>query len=138
MNLNDLDEIHKENIIGSTINLIQALSEGFGPEVGMDLYDNISNHLGTGTKEAVFMTMLSGRSAGTIMIRGIPEQKRLSISRIDVIKCIRNYTGFGLKEAKDVMDELFYGADKILKIDWQKRNDFARDIRKIGVECIRN
>lgn len=131
--MSELSNDQQENIIGSAITMIQALSEAFGPEHGIKVWETMSEILGPGVKETVFMAMLSGRSSGLITIKAIPVDRRDTLSKISVIKCIRNYTGMGLKEAKDVSDELWIGADKILDVKWQDRPKFANDLRNIGV-----
>ena len=132
MNVCDLPENQKDGIISAGINLIHAISEAIGPEEGMKAWDIISEQLGNGVKETIFMSMLTGRTAGTVVLIGDVNYSNVA-GRIDLIKCIRNYTGLGLKEAKDITDVLYSGQSKTIKMDWKNRNEFVLDLRRLGI-----
>ena len=59
----------------------------------------------------------------------------INSNAVAVIKCIRNYTGMGLKEAKDIWD-----ASKLqltdIRVEPDRQRDFARELRNLGCNVV--
>lgn len=133
MNIDDLHEDQKERIISSGIELMSAITDSFGPEEGMKIWEDLSNQFGNEIKHLIFMAMLTGRTSGVVTINGDVDIRN-RVPYVEMIKIIRNYTGFGLKEAKDVCDMVSSGSSKTIKlIQNKKRADCMKDLRNIGV-----
>ena len=99
-----IPESHKITIISNGIHFIRSITEAYGPEQGMQLWDQIASVLDPDVKGEIFFTMLTGTNLNKIELKGVSQ----SANAVACIKEIRNWTGFGLKEAKDVFDRLRY------------------------------
>jgi hypothetical protein len=66
----------------------------------MELWDTISSTLDPDVKGQIFFTMLTGEYGNKITIRSIPAHA----GKVAIIKAVRELTGLGLKEAKDLVD----------------------------------
>lgn len=91
---------HKDEIIASGISFMRSITEAYGAETGMELWDTISSTLDPDVKGQIFFTMLTGEYGKRITIRAV----RPDTGKVALIKEIRNLTGLGLKEAKDLSD----------------------------------
>ena len=69
------------------------------------MFNDLTSKVGDDFQQEVFMLLLSGKAdhGGTISIKG-DSSYGSTVSRIDFIKIIREATGWGLKEAKDLVD----------------------------------
>lgn len=95
---NTLDEV-----ITDGINFLQSLTKHYGNEKGMEIWESIGDAVGREVKGKIFFAMING-SHNTRMkfTADLAEQQGNAVS---VIKTIRQYTGLGLREAKDIWDE---------------------------------
>ena len=128
-----LSEDAKHEIVADSVNLMRTITQHFGPEHGMELWESIANTLGADVKGAVFFSMLTGEHYGDItLVMGSCQMY------VEAIKTVRMYTGLGLKEAKDLCD-----ASKVAPVrialpangQWsgrEKRGQFVADLRKLG------
>ena len=94
---------HKDEIISSGIAFMRSITLAFGADTGMELWDTIARTLDPDVKGAIFFSMLTGESGNRITIR---DYERNGNNKIAIIKAIRGCTGLGLKEAKDLTDDL--------------------------------
>ena len=90
---------HKETIISAGIEFMRSITECYGNEKGMKLWDDIASTLGNEIKGEIFFAMISGEYTTKLKVSGTVND------RIASIKAIRAYTGLGLKEAKDLWDK---------------------------------
>lgn len=97
---------HKEEVIQSGISFLRSITLAFGSETGMELWDTISTTLDPDVKGAIFFAMLTGESGSRITVR---DYERNNTNKVSIIKAIREVTGLGLKEAKDMSDILMIG-----------------------------
>jgi len=97
---------HKEEVIQSGISFLRSITLAFGSETGMELWDTISTTLDPDVKGAIFFAMLTGESGSRITVR---DYERNNTNKVSIIKAIREVTGLGLKEAKDMSDILMVG-----------------------------
>jgi len=75
---------------------IKALSEVYGADHGMALWDYVRKGLGNQIASDIFLGMLVGTPELTVHTIGM--------HKIEAIKEVRAFTGMGLKEAKDFLD----------------------------------
>ena len=135
---------HKEEVIHTGIAFMRSITLAFGADAGMELWDTISSTLDPDVKGAIFFSMLTGESGNRITIR---DYERTGNNKVPIIKAIRNCTGLGLKEAKDLSDILMgsgyvngtysgcSGPSKPITIDIGKdrhRNTCVKELREAG------
>lgn len=119
---------HKEDIIQSGINFMRVITEAYGTDEGMKLWDTIANTLDPDVKGQIFFAMLTGDYNGIIKVSSFQQGS----DRIKRIKTIRIVTGLGLKEGKDLSDMLDSGKTITLNIDPKKRNECLSELRNAG------
>lgn len=121
---------HKEPIISAGLEFMRSITECYGTEKGMKLWDSIADTLGNGVKGEIFFAMVTGEYTSKLRVGGVVAD------RIASIKTIRTYTGLGLKEAKDLSDEMQSGKTVLLKLqEPTMRNHAIRELRAVGHIC---
>jgi hypothetical protein len=134
MNLEDITDLDRDRIVSAGIELMAAITEVFGPDQGYKIWDDLSTQFGDGIKHAIFLSMLTGNASGFVTISG-GLNLRGHGNFIEVIKCIRSHAGIGLKEAKDICDEVNTGTSKRVNVAFDKRGAFIDDLRELGVRA---
>ena len=121
---------HKEEVIQSGINFMRSITEAFGSDEGMKLWDTIASTLDPDVKGQIFFAMLTGEYNNIITITG----HNPGADRIRMIKTIRSVhkRGLGLKEAKDMSDIISLGKPVKLEIDPSARAMVLSELRKAG------
>ena len=100
-----IPEDFREDIIQNGINFMRCITEAYGSDEGMKLWDAIADTLDPDIKGQILFAMLTGRYHGQIRItRGDFISGTANI--IDKIKAVRAASGMGLKDAKDAIDNL--------------------------------
>ena len=127
-----MPEEHKAELVDTGMAFMRSITDCYGTEPGLLLWDRICEILDPDIKGEIFLAMLTGEyTPGRIRISGITPE------RVSVIKCIREVTGLGLKESKDLSDEMQWG--KVVTIALQKglsRNYAAEKFRALGIRVI--
>lgn len=121
---------HKEDIIQSGINFMRSITEAYGTDEGMKLWDTIASTLDPDVKGQIFFAMLTGEYNNIITITG----HNNGADRVRMIKTIRNVDkrGVGLKEAKDMSDLISAGKPIKLEIDPSARAMALSELRRAG------
>ena len=117
---------NKVDIIQTGMSFMRAITEAYGTDEGMKLWDTIANTLDPDIKGQIFFAMLKGEYTNIITITGYSP----SANKITLIKAMRNVAGYGLKKAKDYCDLLSIG--KTLRIEVNP------ELRTIGLHELRN
>jgi hypothetical protein len=124
----------KERIIQDGILFISSITEAYGPEIGIKLWEQIASVLDPSVKGEIFFAMISGHYQGRIRLHIEDLTYDIPLSKIEIIKTIRSYTGLGLKEAKDIIDNLLMGKSQdIVLLQEKDRYTAIRDFKKLGV-----
>lgn len=121
---------YKQDIIQSGINFIRSITEAYGSDEGIKLWENIASVLDPDVKGQIFIAMLTGEYNSVVSISGyVPNS-----NRITMIKAIRNVDSrrLGLKEAKDMTDELYKGTAIKLEVNPKKRALILLELRDAG------
>lgn len=115
-------------VIYDGVRFLESLTRHYGPEKGMELWEAFGSIMGKEVKGKVFFAMLTGQTSGRIKVEANAAQNSNAVA---VIKCIRTYTGNGLKEAKDLWD---LSKQKVVTIEVSpdKAREFAKDLRALG------
>lgn len=120
---------HKEQIIQSGIGFMRSITDAYGTDEGMKLWDTIASALDPDIKGQIFFAMLTGEYNNIITVAS----RSVHSNKISVIKAIRAVTGLGLKEAKDLSDELDSGKSIRLMCDPKHRHSSIKLLREAGV-----
>jgi ribosomal protein L7/L12 len=135
MTFDDLPHDASDRIVFGGIELMSAITDAFGAEEGLEVWNKMAEHIGQEFHQRVFMAMLSGQTS--CHVRVIGKNVYEAGLFIDLIKTIRKYTGLGLKEAKDIADGINNGATETIKImKSTDRRHFIEEIKKSGASAI--
>ncbi len=97
-------ESQKVAIVSDSIKLMRTITEIYGQEKGMQLWEQIADTIDPGLKGDIFVAMLLGDYDSVVRVTGI----KPGSNKVSLIKAMRVHDkrGFGLKEAKDIADAL--------------------------------
>lgn len=118
----------KQDIIQSGINFMRSITEAYGTDEGMKLWDGIASVLDPDVKGQIFFAMLTGEFNGIITISSFQPGS----NRIALIKAIRAVSGLGLKEAKDLSDDLSSGKSIKINCNPKQRAAALSELRSVG------
>lgn len=124
-----IPEEHETHIIQASLSFISAVTEAYGADEGMKLWENINHNLDPDIKGKVFFAMLTGEYRNTIKLTGTYDSRDL----VRAIKCVRTYTGLGLKEAKDLVVRLDQGIAQTIEVDPKVRHEAIVELRNSGL-----
>lgn len=97
-----MNEETLEKVVFDGIRFLESLIDHYGADKGMEVWEAMGDAVGNEVKGRIFFAMVSNNFTTRVKFRaGDAEAAGNSVS---VIKTIRAYTGYGLKEAKDVWD----------------------------------
>jgi hypothetical protein len=99
-----LPEEHNTAIISNGLHFIRAITDCYGAEKGMELWEQITRVLDPEVKGQIFFAMLTGAYNDQIKLKGLTVGGQNNA--VACIKEIRQWSGLGLKDAKDTYDRL--------------------------------
>lgn len=123
-----ISEDQRNNIISCGLHFMRSITEAHGADEGMRLWETIANTLDPNLKGEIFFAMLTGTHNDTIVMRGVAA----GTDRVARIKEIRNWTGYGLKEAKDASDLVEAGKAIQLKVKPAEHHMAIAGLRRVG------
>ena len=124
-----IPENHSTAVISTGLHFLRAITEAYGPDEGMRLWETIANTLDPDVKGQIFFAMLTGTHNDTVVVRG------LQLNGIDKVKCvkeIRNWTGLGLKEAVDAVNQVDSGNVARLTVKPEEHHRAVVGLRNVG------
>jgi hypothetical protein len=101
-----IPEEHKTSIITDGMQFMRSITEAYGAEKGMELWDTIASTLDPDVKGQIFFAMITGEYSTKLHISAKPIPFGQAHNAVPAIKAIRTVTGYGLKEAKDMWDDM--------------------------------
>lgn len=121
---------YKQDIIQSGLNFMRSITDAYGTDEGIKLWETISSVLGPDVKGQIFFAMLTGEYNGIVSISSFNPHS----NRVWRIKAIRSVTepSLGLKEAKDLSDLLDSGKLIKLNVNPKQRNQALTELRGAG------
>jgi hypothetical protein len=131
-----MDQYQIDRAVAAGIELMAVMTEVHGVDGGYEVWEQFNKVLGPEIKDAIFLSMLSGQSSGAVKVLGLRQSETQSVNKIESIKCVRNYTGYGLKEAKDIVDEIFNGADKTIPVMYTQRRKFVDALKDVKLRVV--
>jgi hypothetical protein len=99
-----LPEEHKTAIISNGLHFMRSITEAYGAEKGLELWEQITSSLDPEVKGQIFFAMITGTYNDKVELRGVTMSGQNNA--VACIKAIRQYSGLGLKESKDIYDRL--------------------------------
>lgn len=99
-----IPEEHKSSIITSGISFLRSITDAYGSDEGMKLWDAIANTLDPAVKGEIFFAMLRGEYQDYITLKGVGYNAATKATKITAIKEIRDASGLGLVEAKQAYE----------------------------------
>lgn len=99
-----IPEGHKTAIISNGLHFMRSITEAYGADEGLVLWEQIASVLDPEVKGQIFFAMITGQYNDRILLQGITPMG--TSNAVSCIKEIRRWTGFGLKESKDLYDRL--------------------------------
>ena len=127
-----IPEDHKDDVIATGLQFMRAITEAFGTETGLELWDTIAQTLDPDVKGQMFFAMLTGQMPGRIRVSGI-RQDHMG-RKVEQIKAIRAVSGWGLKESKDAIDLLYdRGQAFVLETTSLDRTNHLQTLRMNGI-----
>lgn len=125
----------RDNFVTSSIDFLQTLIEYQGRDVAMEAWEEIFERLPVikDVKHEVLLKMLTGDIRKVAVRLDSTSLNNRTFQKVNAIKAYREATGVGLKEAKDVLDEV-EKRDKIMVDipDRHKRANFVRNLQAAG------
>jgi len=115
-----------ELIVDSGINFMRAITEAYGPEKGQELWDSITNTLGSDVRGAIFFAIMTGNVGSTVRYTGF------SMNKINAIKAVRTATGLGLYEAKVSVEAAEHGFETVKVKNSAARKTLIDELRLLG------
>ena len=125
-----IPEEHKDAIIANGLHFMRSITEAYGTDEGMRLWETIASTLDPDVKGQIFFAMITGTHNNRIVLRRVGP----NTDRVARIKEIRNWTGLGLKEAKDASDMVELGKPVSLSIKPQEYVHAVGGLRRVGFE----
>jgi hypothetical protein len=125
-----IPEEHKDAVIANGLHFMRSITEAYGADEGMRLWETIAGTLDPDVKGQIFFAMLTGTHNNRIVLRRVGP----NTDRVARIKEIRNWTGLGLKEAKDASDMVELGKPMSLTVRPQDYSVAVVGLRRVGFE----
>jgi hypothetical protein len=125
-----IPEEHKQDIIQSGINFIRSITEAYGSDEGMKLWETMADTLDPSIKGHIFFAMLTGEYNSVISIH----KSDTHANKVTMIKALRTVDKrrLGLKEAKDMCDSLIVGNIIKVEVEPNTRNSSLIQLRMAG------
>jgi len=99
-----IPEQHKTAIISNGLHFMRSITEAYGADKGLELWEQIAGVLDPDVKGQIFFAMITGNYNDRILLKGIGASAQNNA--VNCIKEIRAWTGLGLKDSKDMYDRL--------------------------------
>ena len=99
-----IPEQHKTAIISNGLHFMRSITEAYGADKGLELWEQIAGVLDEDVKGQIFFAMITGTYNDRILLKGIGASAQNNA--VNCIKEIRFWTGLGLKDSKDMYDRL--------------------------------
>lgn len=125
-----IPEEHKQDIIQSGINFIRSITEAYGSDEGMKLWETMADTLDPSIKGHIFFAMLTGEYNSVITIHKVD----VHTNKVTLIKALRSVDKrrLTLKEAKDMCDSLLCGNTVRVEVEPNTRNSSLLQLRMAG------
>lgn len=126
-----------DQVVSDAILFLRSLTDHYGPDRGMDVWNAMGEAMGKELKGKVFFSMLTNNAPGRVKfsIDAAPTASAPSSympNAVSCIKAIRAAAGVGLKEAKDHYDASKTRTVQIDCISIDAGRKLAKELRDFG------
>ena len=131
-----LPEEHKTSLITNGLHFMRAITEAYGADKGLELWEQITSVLDPDVKGQIFFAMITGQYNDRILLKGLTTMA--SNNAVACIKEIRTWTGLGLKDSKDIYDRLrdrtylSVPSTEYLKVSPEQYSQAVAGLRNVG------
>lgn len=125
-----IPEEHRDAVIANGLHFMRSITEAYGADEGLRLWEQITSVLDPDVKGQIFFAMITGTHNNRIVLKRVSPDT----DRVARIKEIRNWTGLGLKEAKDLSDMVELGKSMSLTVRPQDYSVAVVGLRRVGFE----
>ena len=126
---------YSRNLIFSAVDFMKVAAEELGEDLSEQRVEAMMDAFDPGLKKQILMEMIKGNVGNRIRIQLESQENR---QMIKAIKAVRAATGFGLNEAKDIIDNASSGS--IVEIpgdhDKQKYRQLSNDLFGTGYRLV--
>lgn len=117
-------------VVSDSLALIRTITNVYGSEEGMKLWETIADTLGPVIKGKVFFALITGSHEDSVILI----DKLAYSNNVECIKLIRQYTGLGLMESKQAYEKAGdRGATVSLTVDSKERANMIIALRQNGM-----
>jgi hypothetical protein len=99
-----IPEEHKTALITNGLHFMRAITEAYGADKGLELWEQVTSVLDPDVKGQIFFAMITGQYNDRILLKGLTHYA--VNNAVACIKEIRTWSGLGLKDSKDIYDRL--------------------------------
>ena len=99
-----IPEEHKTAIISNGLHFMRSITEAYGADEGLVLWETITNAIDPDIKGQIFFAMITGTYNDRVHLKGLGRMAQNNA--VACIREIRMWSGMGLKESKDMYDSL--------------------------------
>jgi ribosomal protein L7/L12 len=123
-----------QQFIWKAIEFTRAAREELGNELGDERVEAMFDAFDPSLRRQILMELLSGHSGGAMRVKRNSESR----NKILAIKHIRAVTGFGLREAKDVVDAADDHDIGVIKGGWstEQYNQLKLELANTGYDLV--
>jgi hypothetical protein len=127
-----IPEEHKTAVISNGLHFMRSITEAYGADEGLKLWEQITSVLDPDVKGQIFFAMITGQYNDRIHLKGLTHTA--VNNAVACIKEIRTWSGMGLKESKDMYDRLRdRGAtQEFLKVGPEQYSQAVAGLRNVG------
>jgi hypothetical protein len=131
-----IPEEHKTSLITNGLHFMRAITEAYGADKGLELWEQITNVLDPDVKGQIFFAMITGQYNDRILLKGLTSMA--GNNAVACIKEIRTWSGLGLKDSKDIYDRLrdrtylSNPSTEYLKVNPEQYSQAVAGLRNVG------
>lgn len=133
-----IPEDHKTAVVSNGMHFMRAITEAYGSDEGLKLWEQIASVLDGDVKGQIFLAMVTGNYNDRVHLKGLYPMG--STNAVPCIKAIREWDrrGLGLKEAKDMYDRLAQQdvlsspSKEYLHVDHARYSQAVTALRNVG------
>jgi len=131
-----IPEEHKTSLITNGLHFMRAITEAYGADKGLELWEQITSVLEPDVKGQIFFAMITGQYNDRILLKGIGAVG--SANAVACIKELRTWSGLGLKDSKDIYDRLrdrtymSNPSTEYLKVSPEQYSQAVAGLRNVG------
>lgn len=121
---------YSKEMLLATASFLRTVKEHVGSELGEEKVNAMLDAFDPTLKSQLLMAMLLGDINICILAR---DSVNIPVKKISAIRAVRTLTGFGLKEAKDIVDDTLHGPVTIEgSYSAQELSEFRKELVDTG------